>query len=523
MTTKTYRADVAVIGSGIVGSSCALILQRAGLSVVLIDQGTHPRFALGESTLPPTSYWMTLLAERWNVPELHTISIASKINEKVAPTSGVKKNFGFVYHREGAASQDRAWQAPIIEVADGSAGESHLFRQDVNAYLFYAALSAGVEGLSDTRTTEVEYLDEGIRLKTSRGHVDAKFLVDASGYRSVLSEQLGLRETPSSLKSQTRAVFTHMVNVQPYDERWGASKPTYPWHQGTLHHFFDGGWIWVIPFDNHSKSKNRLCSVGLNLDMRKYPYSPELSAEDEWQQFMERFPSFGWQFANAKAVRPWIKSHRLQYSNHTGIGPRYWVTPHAYGTVNALYSRGMLNAFQSLNPACRAIVKAIESNDFSTEPFEGLQALMRNALEIQDLLVYGTYTALADTELLDRWLVVWSLFESISIRRILPPLREYAKSKAREWLDFDAQDTAMCVVNIEHVLPMLQRLGALMDDFVQGGKTAAETLAAIDRILVTLKETLNVDWQAVAQYLRDFSKAVTIEETAELRALGLAR
>jgi FADH2 O2-dependent halogenase len=43
------------------------------------------------------------------------------------------------------------------------------------------------------------------------------------------------------------------------------------WHDGTLHHIFDGGWFWIIPFDNHKKSQNSLCSIGLMLDCRKYP------------------------------------------------------------------------------------------------------------------------------------------------------------------------------------------------------------------------------------------------------------
>jgi FADH2 O2-dependent halogenase len=303
-----------------------------------------------------------------------------------------------------------------------------------------------------------------------------------------------------------------MVGVKRYDERWQGAAPTTPWSQGTLHHFFDGGWIWVIPFDNHPKSKNPLCSVGLNLDMAKYPYDPALSAEDEWRRFLARYPSYGWQFSDARIARPWVKTGRLQYSNRAAIGRRYWVTPHAFGTVDALYSRGLLNAFQTLNPACRAILHAIERDDFSTEPFEPVQALMRNALEVQDLLVYGSYTALGDPDLLERWLVIWSLFESLSIRRILPALREYAESKDVACLDFDAHETATCIANIDVVLPMLRQLCQLMDEHVQEGKAAEETVGRIERILATLKDTLDVDWQYIVGYLRDVSKAVEIEE-----------
>ena len=73
--------------------------------------------------------------------------------------------------------------------------------------------------------------------------------------------------------------------------------------EGTLHHVFHGGWIWVIPFNNHAKSTNPLCSVGLMLDPRVHPAQPDLSPEEEFFQFIGRFPSIAQQFQPAKAVR----------------------------------------------------------------------------------------------------------------------------------------------------------------------------------------------------------------------------
>src|SRR3954454_24559240 len=37
--TETVRADVAIVGGGIVGASAALFLRRFGLSVVLLERG----------------------------------------------------------------------------------------------------------------------------------------------------------------------------------------------------------------------------------------------------------------------------------------------------------------------------------------------------------------------------------------------------------------------------------------------------------------------------------------------------
>ncbi|HYX23886.1 MAG TPA: FAD-dependent oxidoreductase, partial [Thermoanaerobaculia bacterium] len=44
--------DVAVLGSGIAGSTLAAILGRQGFRVLLLEKGTHPRFAVGEAMQP---------------------------------------------------------------------------------------------------------------------------------------------------------------------------------------------------------------------------------------------------------------------------------------------------------------------------------------------------------------------------------------------------------------------------------------------------------------------------------------
>ena len=44
--------DIAVIGSGFGGSLIAMIARQLGRSVILIERGRHPRFAIGESSTP---------------------------------------------------------------------------------------------------------------------------------------------------------------------------------------------------------------------------------------------------------------------------------------------------------------------------------------------------------------------------------------------------------------------------------------------------------------------------------------
>ena len=60
--------DVAIVGSGFAGSLLAMILRRQGRSVILLEKGKHPRFAIGESSTPLSNLLLEDLALRYDLP-----------------------------------------------------------------------------------------------------------------------------------------------------------------------------------------------------------------------------------------------------------------------------------------------------------------------------------------------------------------------------------------------------------------------------------------------------------------------
>lgn len=92
MNNPKQRYDVAVIGSGIGGSTLAAILARQGLSVVVFEAGAHPKFAIGESTILEASEMMRALAKFYDVPELAYFSTEYFLNY-AGTTHGVKRHF----------------------------------------------------------------------------------------------------------------------------------------------------------------------------------------------------------------------------------------------------------------------------------------------------------------------------------------------------------------------------------------------------------------------------------------------
>jgi FADH2 O2-dependent halogenase len=405
--------DLIVFGSAIIGCSLALAVRRAGYRVLIIDKSVHPRFALGESLLTPTSAWMMRYAARWQVPELDIIVSAQRLCREVAPTSGVKRNFGFVYHREDAQAADEQWMVTIPSYHRPDIGECHLFRQDVDAALYHAAVAAGVDILAPVSTRGFDELQDTVIVKTDQGTVRARYAVDAAGLGSPISQHLQLRTGPGLL-TNSRAIFSHFINVKPFDAVHCGPHGASPWHEGTLHHFCDGGWVWVIPFDNHSESTNPLCSVGLSLDRDRYPRDPALSPEREFAAFLERFPSIERQFTSARAVRPFMSADPLQYHSRALASRRWVLTAHAAGAVDALYSRGLLNSFQALDPLTEILFQRLADDRAELESFQPVAALMDDMLAVHDELVFGTYQSTGDPELLEMWLVLWSLLERSS-------------------------------------------------------------------------------------------------------------
>jgi len=398
--------DVAILGAGIAGSMLGAVLARQGLRVLLLDAGLHPRFAIGESTIPYTSTVAQIIAERYDVPEIAALSSFEAIRSQVSPMCGKKRNFGFVYHEEGK-QQDPAQVNQ--EVIPGQP-EIHLYRQDVDAYFFYVAVRYGAEGRMATRITDIDIdPDRGVTLLADGGEkFQAKYLVDGSGFRSPVAQKMNLRDSPTRARHHCRAMFTHMVGVTRFDDSTAGKKQhqPVPWHEGTLHHVFKGGWLWVIPFDNHEGALSPLCSVGLQLDERMFP-KPDCTPQQEFDDFLRRYPEIAEQFRDARTVRPWVSTGRLQYSASNTIGDRYCLTSHAAGFIDALYSRGLTNTVDIVNALSGRLIAAAREDDWSTERFRYIDRLQQGLFDVHDDMVYSSYVAFRNYDLWNAVIRVW--------------------------------------------------------------------------------------------------------------------
>src|SRR3954470_22973811 len=101
-SSSTRDFDLAIAGSGFGGSLLAMVARRLGLSVLLLERGAHPRFAIGESTSPLTNLLLEELATRYDLSRLLPLRQYGT-GKRAYPDLrvGLKRGFTFYTHQEG--------------------------------------------------------------------------------------------------------------------------------------------------------------------------------------------------------------------------------------------------------------------------------------------------------------------------------------------------------------------------------------------------------------------------------------
>ena len=116
--------------------------------------------------------------------------------------------------------------------------------------------------------------------------------------------------------------------------------------------------------------------------------------------------------------------------------------PALLASVDAIYSRGLLNTLQGINVTVGPLHEALQSGDFSPDRYAKVQEQQDRLLKVNDLLAHGAYRCLRSAGLVQAWLSVWSLSELLGVRHVLPPLRQYVTTGDACHLTFDDENWA---------------------------------------------------------------------------------
>jgi FADH2 O2-dependent halogenase len=409
------EADVAVVGSGFAGSLTALALRRIGRSVVLIERGRHPRFAIGESSTPLANLLLEELADRYDLPHIRVFSKwGTWQRSRPEVGGGLKRGFTFFFHTPGerfADDPDHERQLMVAASPHDEVGDTHWYRPDFDHNLVREAEAAGAIYLDETAIDRVS-LDgdrstlEGARLgQTVR--VTASFVVDASGPRGLLARALSLPAPPLRWLPPTQGLYTHFENVTRWDLRRPDAARPYPADEAALHHVFPGGWIWMLRFNNG------ITSAGAALT---HDVAARISAQDgaaAWNRLLDTLPSVREQFEQASAVQPWFHAPHLAFRTSQVYGPGWALLPSAAGVIDPLLSTGFPLTLLGIG----RLLDILERTSRGPEREEALrryQAITLAELDATEQLVAALYASMDDVKLFKRLTLLYFAAASFS-------------------------------------------------------------------------------------------------------------
>jgi len=332
--------DAVILGGGPAGAVAAIVLARAGRSVIVLEKSGFPRFHVGESLIPQD---MDLFADLGLLDELarlpqskktgvefalgdHSIGNRIKFDQSLVP--GVRDTFNIerstlddallaAAKRAGAAVHHDAKVEKILQLADG----------DVRVQVASPNNKQNTKALQDS--------SENFR----GGEVRGRYLIDATGQSTVVARHLKTRRSFDDPVFQKIAYFGHYENVCR-DNALGEDEITMV--------LCDEGWFWMIPID-----KTRT-SIGMVLDASvakqvKRPANQMLA----WG--IERCPLIRERVSNA--VHP-EKNHSISdysYSCAPYAGPGYFLVGDAATFLDPVFSTGIFLGMEGARQAAQQI------------------------------------------------------------------------------------------------------------------------------------------------------------------------
>jgi tetracycline 7-halogenase / FADH2 O2-dependent halogenase len=390
--------DIAVVGSGFGGSLLAMIAHRLGRSVILLEKNKHPRFAIGESSTPLSNILLETLATRYDLPSVAPLSKWGSWQQTYPHVGcGLKRGFTFYHHILGAAcTSDPDHQRQLLVAASphDRIADTHWYRADVDHLFVKEAQTIGVQYLDEIKLSSISESDKEIRLQGRRNNEDfrirAKFVVDATGPRGFLHHALALRESPLPGFPATQALFSHFTGVGRFAEQISdqtSELPPYPVDDAAVHHIFDGGWIWVLQFNNGITSAGVAATDKLAVRMRLS------EGAATWQRLLDLIPALKNQFANSEAIQPFTYMPRVSFRSNAVAGKRWALLPSAAGFVDPLLSTGFPLTLLGVSRLAEIIERDWDKPEF-TARVQSYASLTDNELVATGDLIAALYATM---------------------------------------------------------------------------------------------------------------------------------
>ncbi len=398
--------EVAIVGSGFAGSLLARVLTVLGYDVALLERGTHPRFAIGESSTPLANLSLERLGSRYGLKDCYQLATHGRwVEQHPEIRCGLKRGFTYYRHHPNQPFENRGLASERLLVAASphdSLADSHWLRADVDYHFVKEAVAAGVAYRDRVDLTEAHFDSDSVRVRGNRDgapfELRARFLVDASGPGGFLANQLSIPSALERTHTRTGIVFSHFNGVRLMNDLVsGLPEGPYPDDWAAVHQIIDEGWMYSLRFDDGVTSAGFLLTPEGASSLRCVNGA---NAQMLWNELLGRYPTLAAAFSEAKPLMPIAFRPVIQHRLTLAAGDRWAMMPHAYAFVDPLFSTGIAWGLRAVERLALAFESAASDRRVpDVETLSRYDAALSAEADQIDSLVAGAYEAMAHFDL----------------------------------------------------------------------------------------------------------------------------
>lgn len=308
------KVDVLIIGAGPSGCVAASYLHNNSVKVKVVERSKFPRFVIGESLIPRV---MDHFDEAGLLDSLKEMDFEKKFGARFIRGEEVCE---FDFSEKFGEGWDWTWQVP---------------RADFDNTLAQGAIKNGVEIEFETEVLNVVFNDSDsvTTVKDKEGavrEIEAKFIIDSSGYGRVLPRILKL-DAPSSIPENS-SIFSHVKDINRPEGREGV--------QISFDILETKIWLWVIPFSNGNTSIGVVGPTGLL-------NAVDGSTTEALRHFINRSDYYRERFKNVDFLFEPHKIENYSCSVTQLCGPGFTLTGNSSEFLDPVFSSGVCFATES--------------------------------------------------------------------------------------------------------------------------------------------------------------------------------